>query len=470
MSTPSKNKVFIAFKKVYPQSLAGQFIWLLLIALLFSQVITGFVLINERKEALTVLNRKGNLNRIISTVRVLEESPQELHRKILHAVSSENIYYRFAKPQESAILKNKMFDQPLTNKLKKFGISKLVILESNDDSYKGEERGNLRKTEHYKDSSRYSSHKPYEWNQIAIQLKDGRWLNIASRFHITPPLWPLANVISISITAAFLVLIAIFMIRRITKPLSKLTEAATQLGCGERVEPLSEAGPEDIKTASIAFNQMNSRLQRYMTDRTNMLAAVSHDLRTPITTLRLRTELMDEGPTQDAFLNTLNEMQSITDSTLSFIREEKSTEPSQLIDINTLLDAICQDLLIQNKEANLLNHEPCFYTCRSIALKRALSNLIENAITYGKKAHIELIKTPTQLKITIIDEGPGIDENQLEEVFKPFVRLDKSRHQTTGTGLGLAIARSIIQNHGGDIKLVNNSDKGLTAHIILPIV
>lgn len=472
MSQLFKSSYFLKLKKLYPKSLAGQFIWLLLIALFLSQIISGFILINERKEALTVLNRKGNLSRIISTVRVLEESPKELHRKILHAVSSENIYYWFAQPKESEILKNRPFDQQLTDKLKRFGISKLVILDSNDNTIRNEkrERFNQRKSEHYKESSRFSSHNPFEWNQIAIQLKDGRWLNVASQFHISPPLWPLANIISISITAAFLVLIAIIMIRRITKPLSRLTAAAKQLGCGESVEALKEVGPEDIKTATIAFNQMNDRLQRYLSDRTNMLAAVSHDLRTPITTMRLRTELMDEGPTQEAFLNSLNEMQSITDSTLSFIREDNSSEPSQLIDIHALLESISQELLIQGKEAKLASSEPYFYTCRPVALKRAFCNLIENAIIYGGIAHINLQRTSSQLTITIHDEGPGIDSTQLEEVFKPFVRLDKSRHQTTGTGLGLAITRSIIQNHGGKIKLTNGSKKGLIAKVTLPIV
>ena len=456
--------------KLYPRSLAGQFIWLLLIALLFSQVLTGFILINERKEALTVLNRKGNFSRIISTVRVLEESPQELHKKILHAVSSENIYYWFAKPEQSKVLKSAPLDQQLVEKFKRYGINNLVVLESNQNpDFEHKKYYSKRPNSNRKDN-RHSEHKPFEWSQIAIQLKDGRWLNVASRFHISPPLWPLANVVSISITAAFLTFIAIFMIRRITKPLAKLTTAAKQLGCGESVEPLKEAGPEDIKTASIAFNQMNDRLQIYISDRTNMLAAVSHDLRTPITTLRLRTELMDEGPTQEAFLSTLNEMQSITDSTLSFIREEKSTEPSQLIDINALLDTICQDLLIQEKEATLITSEACFYKCRPIALKRAFCNLIENAIRYGIKAEIELSKSESQVSIIIRDEGPGIEESQLEEVFKPFVRLDKSRQQAGGTGLGLAITRSIIQNHGGSIRLINNQGKGLSAEIVLPIV
>ncbi|KZM38732.1 hypothetical protein OA92_22585 [Marinomonas sp. SBI22] len=470
MSFIKKLTITNFLHKLYPRSLASQFIWLLLIALLLSQVLTGFILINERKEALTVLNRKGNFSRIISTVRVLEESPKELHKKILHAVSSENIYYWFAKPEQSKILKSAPLDQQLIEKFKRFGINNLLVLESNKKPNFEHKEYYSKKTNGNRKNNRHSEYKSFEWSQIAIQLKDGRWLNVASRFHISPPLWPLANVISISITAAFLTFIAIFMIRRITKPLAKLTKAAKELGCGESVEPLKEAGPEDIKTAAIAFNQMNSRLQRYISDRTNMLAAVSHDLRTPITTLRLRTELMDEGPTQEAFLNTLNEMQSITDSTLSFIREEQSTEPSQLIDINALLDAICQDLLIQKKEAHLAPSQACFYKCRPVALKRAFCNLIENAIRYGFKAEIELIKHDSHVSIFVRDEGPGIEENQLEEVFKPFVRLDKSRQQTGGTGLGLAITRSIIQNHGGKIKLVNNQDKGLTAEISLPIV
>jgi signal transduction histidine kinase len=470
MKTLNNTPLILMLKKLFPQSLAAQFIWLLLFVLFFSQVITGFVLINERKEALTVLNKRGNLNRIISTVRILEESPQEMHKKILKAVSSENIHYWFKQPRANQIQKDSKIDPQLINRLNLLGIKKLLVLESTDTDISRNSQSHSKKFNGMRNQDRFSNHTQFEWRQIAIQLKDKRWLNIASRFHVNPPLWPLSNIISLSITAILLTLVVIIMIRRITKPLKQLTQAAQKLGCGEPVASLDEVGPEDIKTASIAFNQMNNRLQRYITDRTNMLAAVSHDLRTPITTLRLRTELMDEGPTQNAFLNTLNEMQAITDSTLSFIREDNSTEPSQLIDLNALLYTICEDLAIHKKQATLISEEPCFYLCRPVAIKRALNNLIENAIRYGDKAQIEIIEHSSQLIINVKDEGPGIEEDQLEEVFKPFVRLEKSRNKDKGgMGLGLAITRSIARNHGGDIKLINAIEGGLLAELSLPI-
>ena len=458
---------FTKLNGLVPKSLAGHFIWLLLISLVFSQLITAFILINERKEALTVLNRKGNLNRIISTVRILEESPQELHKKILSAVSSENIRYWFKTPRKNEIASNQSVDQQLLDQLKTYGIQQLIILEGTENAFRKNRYLNKNNSDEY--TRRYAKHKQFEWNQIAIQLKDDRWLNVASRFHISPPLWPYGNTISISITGFLLILIAIFMIRRITKPLEQLTQAAKKLGCGEQITALNETGPQDIKTAAIAFNQMNDRLQRFITDRTNMLAAVSHDLRTPITTLRLRTELMDEGPTQDAFLNTLDEMQAITDSTLSFIREDNSTEKSQKVDLTLLITNICEELDIQGKQAEFNDTRSHTYLCRPIAIKRALRNLIENAVTYGNKAEISISCTEAQYKIIIKDEGPGIEESQLEEVFKPFIRLDKSRNQAHGgIGLGLAITRSIIRNHGGELTLSNDTICGLIAELELP--
>ena len=162
MSFIKKLTITTFLRKLYPRSLASQFIWLLLIALLLSQVLTGFILINERKEALTVLNRKGNFSRIISTVRVLEESPQELHKKILHAVSSENMYYWFAKPEQSKILKSVPLDQQLVEKFKRFGISNLLVLESNQNP-------DFERKEHYskrsngnRKNNRHSDHKPFE--------------------------------------------------------------------------------------------------------------------------------------------------------------------------------------------------------------------------------------------------------------------------------------------------------------------
>ena len=469
MKTIKLNQFFLTIKSLFPQSLASQFIWLLLFTLLISQVITAFILINERKEALTVLNRKGNMNRIISTVRVLEESPKELHKKILHAVSSENMQYWFKTPDKDQMVNALKLDQEFLDRFTKYGINKLLIVNSTDNEIKRKKHSFSKKI----NNSRYDSypHKQFEWSQIAIQLKDGRWLNVASRFHPTPPFWSVANLISLVITGGLLVLLSIFMIRRITKPLSQLTQAAKKLGCGDTVDKLNETGPEDIKTASIAFNQMNERLERFITDRTNMLAAVSHDLRTPITTLRLRTELMDEGPTQTAFLNTLDEMQAITDSTLSFIREDNSTEPNQLIDLNMMLKTICDDFIMKGKDVNLESETSHFYLCRSLAMKRALVNLIENAINYGKQTQITIEKSASELKINISDQGPGIDEKNIEEVFKPFVRLDKSRnHAKGGMGLGLAITRSIIRNHGGEIILVNKTEGGLLAIVSLPIV
>ena len=471
MSRLSNVGLIDLFKKLKPTNLSGQFICLLLFALVLSQIITGFVLINERKEALTVLNKKGNLNRIISTVRILEESPEQIHNKILHAVSSENIRYWFEQPKPNPLQTSQQIDPQFAEKLKQYGIKQLVILESTDTVPRRKYDKKSRQFEHNRNSNRFSDNTRFEWSRIAIQLKNGRWLNVASRFHISPPIWPMANLVSISITGTLLIIFSILMIRRITKPIAELTLAAKKLGRGESVAQLKEAGPEDIKTATVAFNQMNEQLERYISDRTNMLAAVSHDLRTPITTLRLRTELMDEGPTQDAFLNTLDEMQAITDSTLSFIREDKSNEPSQLINVSELIESICDDLAFKGKEAKQLTDDTHFYLCRPVAIKRAISNLLENAVRYGKSAKVDINKHSDFLIINIKDEGPGIEESQLEEVFKPFVRLDKSRNQASGgMGLGLAITRSIIRNHGGDICLTNHKSGGLNASISLPII
>jgi signal transduction histidine kinase len=214
---------------------------------------------------------------------------------------------------------------------------------------------------------------------------------------------------------------------------------------------------------------MHDRLQRFIQDRTRMLAAMSHDLRTPITTLRLRAEFIEDEETKNKILETLEEMQRMTEATLAFVREEAKAEPTRKTDLNALIESVVADLADLGHDAHFTETSHITYACRPQGLKRALRNLLENAIRYGEKADVNLIDQGGQLLITIDDQGPGIPKSDIERMFQPFVRLDESRSEETGgIGLGLAIARSIIRSHGGDIVLTNRDEGGLRASISLP--
>jgi signal transduction histidine kinase len=214
---------------------------------------------------------------------------------------------------------------------------------------------------------------------------------------------------------------------------------------------------------------MRGRLQRFVQDRTRMLAAISHDLRTPITTLRLRAEFVEDEETRAKILETLDEMQRITEATLAFAREEAAAEDTRTVDLAALVDSVCADLADLGQDVAFGGPERAPYTCRPVSLKRAVRNLIENAVTYGERARVTLEQAADSFRIVVEDDGPGIPEAEFERVFAPFVRLEESRSpETGGIGLGMAIARSIVRGHGGDITLANRQDGGLRAVIHLP--
>lgn len=466
----------------WPKNLAGQFIWLLLAALLFSQIVTALILLQERDDALKGLNKKRTVNQIYATIRLLRDSPENLHARILRAASSENIRFWFEPLSTSADIYYETESNPFMVTLKKMGISNIVIRNQEFPTSLFKQRDESEKITPYtvtildekKRSKKPLSHEafPKEWNYLALQLPNGRWLNVANKYHRGAPFFPLLNLVSILITAIILVCIIVFMVRRITQPLKRLTIAADRLGRGEYVEPLQESGPSDLQTAISSFNKMNERLNRFVKDRTNMLAAVSHDLRTPITTLKLRTELLDNKETQTAFLNTLDEMQAIADATLCFVRDDANNEAIQSVDLVALLDSICEEFKAQGKQAKFLQEDQraYFYSCRLISLKRAINNLVENAIKYGHCASVSIEESAGQLMMHIDDNGAGIPDDDIEEMFVPFSRLEKSRNQLTGgVGLGLSIARSIVRSHGGDIRLSNLKTSGLRATLILPL-
>jgi signal transduction histidine kinase len=236
------------------------------------------------------------------------------------------------------------------------------------------------------------------------------------------------------------------------------------------VPALAESGPLDIRQTTRAFNRMGGRLQRFVQDRTRMLAAISHDLRTPITTLRLRAEFVDDEETRAKILETLEEMQRMTEATLAFAREEANAEDTRTVDLAALVDSVCADLADLGQDVAFSGPERLPYACRPLSLKRALRNLIENAVAYGERARVALAAGDDGLRVMIDDDGPGIPEADFERVFQPFVRLEESRSlETGGIGLGMAIARSIVRAHGGEIELENRRGGGFRVTIRLPV-
>jgi signal transduction histidine kinase len=269
--------------------------------------------------------------------------------------------------------------------------------------------------------------------------------------------------------AGIVLLVSVWAVRRVTAPLSGIAAAAERFGKDVAAPPLAEAGTVEMRAAARAFNEMQARLRRLVENRTRMLAAISHDLRTPLTLLRLRAESVDNVQEREKMLATIAEMNDMIEATLAFARDEATAEPPRPIDLAALLASIVDDMADAGMPVTMAAASPVTYQCRPTALKRAITNLIDNAVKYGDRAQVSLRATPAQIEIVIDDSGPGIPEDELVRVFQPFYRLEGSRsRETGGIGLGLAIALSIVQTQGGEITLANRREGGLSAVITLP--
>ncbi|EAQ23373.1 ATP-binding protein, partial [Roseovarius sp. 217] len=296
--------------------------------------------------------------------------------------------------------------------------------------------------------------------QLSIALADGQWLNVGTRFERPPLQWPWASIVSFGITAAIILVSACwFLLTRLTGPLLRVSRAADQLGRGEAVDPLPLIGPSEVRGLTQAFNRMQARLTRFVADRTRLLAALGHDLRSPLTAMRVRAEMVDEDETRDSLVASIEEMQEMVDATLAFARGMASSEVYETVDLGAYLKQLQADMIdgFTLDTANSIS-----VRLRPQSVRRALRNIIENAQRYGGGAEVTFVHDAEYVQIRVSDNGPGVPEAELEQVFEPFFRLEKSRsRETGGTGLGLSIARTIVRAHGGEVALTNRTEGGL---------
>ena len=284
----------------------------------------------------------------------------------------------------------------------------------------------------------------------------------------TPP-FPRHFILELGLLTIMLGIVLYAMTRTITRPLAALATAADAVGRGTAIQPLKERGARELKRATRAFNAMQERLNRYLDSRTRVLAAMSHDLRTPITRLRLRVESIEDEALRTRCIEDLDEMTRMVRGALSVFRGLNDEEPSVPVDIDALLDELQRRYAEISATVAIEGRAAAPFTGKPLALKRCLGNLVDNALQYGERATIAVTDSAEELRIRVLDDGPGIPAAELERVFEPFYRLESSRNRSTGgTGLGLSIARDVAQAHGGSLTLANRSDGGLEARLVLP--
>jgi signal transduction histidine kinase len=309
---------------------------------------------------------------------------------------------------------------------------------------------------------------------VGMMMPDGDWLNM------TLPVEPLSAWLSPTFLAAFVLMSAaaagltLWAVRRLTAPVRTLAAAAEALGRDVNAPPLPEGGPWEVATAAAAFNTMAARIRKFVQDRTELLTAIGHDLRTPITRLKLRAEFVEDEEQRAKILADLEELEAMVSATLAFGRDARTTEPVTALDLAELVRTVLDEAGDARPEAaaRLAYDGPPHSTVRGrpLALKRALANLVANAVAYGGRASVRLIPpVDDTVVIEVEDDGPGIAPGELERVFEPFHRVEPSRsRETGGVGLGLPIARNIMRAHGGDVTLANRPTGGLKATLTLP--
>ena len=465
-------------KRLLPRSLAGRLIALLLLALVAAQAISFVIFADERRLAVRDAGRQHIVARTASIIRLLQDTPPELHHRVIETANTQNLKVWLS--GESAIKPvaenrrgrfrrrlGEFIGTAMRDVLVATSERPTSIFDWRETENQGGQIDNGRQT-------RLEEGKIFGL-MISILMPNGQWLNVATLVPAPTPDWAWPSLVSMAVMALAIAVIVIFVVRRITRPMQRLAAAADGLGRGESLGPVVEKGPEEVRRTTRAFNRMSERLQRFVDDRTGMLAAISHDLRTPITSLRLRAELLDDEEARQKILDTLEDMEHMTEATLAFAREEAATEDTRKVDLAALVGSLCEDLADIGMDAVFADVAPAPYACRPAALKRAIGNLIENAVAYGIRARIRLVDGDSNITIVIDDDGPGIPEADFERVFTPFVRLEDSRSRDTGgIGLGMAIARSIIRSHGGDITLANRDSEspdgapGLRTTVRLP--
>lgn len=456
--------------RILPRTLFGQTLLILLAGLAVSHLIGAWLYTADREEAVRAIGGLGLAQRVSNITQLVASAPAEWRERIV--ASSSDPTFRVLLSATPPAAAGSMDDPAaravadfLTNRLPE-GTAQQIRVAIADMPGPPFAQG-------HGHAMRMGPmmHAAGAWRglEVAVQIAGGQWLSFASVVPETGPAVSYQFILSMAVMAVIILAVSIWAVRRVTAPLGTIAVAAERLGKDIAATPLAEIGTVEMRQAASAFNGMQARLRRFVEDRTRMLAAISHDLRTPLTSLRLSAEDVEGAAERERMLAAIDEMTVMIEATLAFARDEAASVPRRRIDLTALVASIIDDMAAAGRAVTMASVPSVICECEPGALKRAVSNLIDNAVKYGKAAHVSIHTPPGAVEISIEDEGPGIPPEELTRVFQPFYRLEQSRSRDTGgIGLGLAIALSVVQAHGGEIVLANRPEGGLRATVKLP--
>ncbi|GLS90648.1 two-component sensor histidine kinase [Psychromonas marina] len=456
--------------RIFPKSLVGQISLIMLIGVMLVVSVSMQLYSNDRQRVLNFTSSDSTIERVSSLITILNNTPIELHKEIISASQGRGFYLSLGKKA----LVREQGSVELASNLKELLASDVDDIRIVAANIKHPERKKEKMTKHEK--KRAELRERYNVKLTgSILLSEKHWLNFSSAIDEEVTHLPMQTIMWV-VLFTFLILITMaWIVKRALKPIEALAIVAKKVGSERDFKNISEVGPSEIIPAIAAFNQMQANLSTFIDDRSKMLAAISHDLRTPITSLRLRLEFIEPGEDQIRMLETVHQMEKMLKATLDFAKDDAYKEAKQELEVVSLLATICDDYRDRGLDIQLFSADKLIFRLWPVAFRRVIENIINNSIAYGKDAtgevhiSVEVSLESESLIISVSDTGEGIEESLFEEVIKPFVRLDKARDtQDSSVGLGLAISHGIVQAHAGKMTFKNLPAGGFNVQVSLP--
>jgi signal transduction histidine kinase len=463
--------------RLLPRSLPGRLVLVVLPVLVVAQVVSLAVHMHERGEALSQASGMQSAQRIAGLVRLLDTLAPEQRRDIARALSSPALVVTLergalAAPDAAHGARSALFGAMLRRYL---GDGRPVAVQVTEAAPFETAPGSAVRGRGMHGAwappmaAAHFLGQPGLSFVAQVPLRDGVLATFDSRLPEETASWPYRLLLSLAVLLAAAIAVSLLAVRWVTRPLRTFADAASELGRDIHRPALEERGPLEVARAARALNTMQARLIAYLDDRTRVLAAMSHDLKTPLTRLRLRAELLDDSALKTKIAADLDETQSMVVAALDYLRGAARDEAARPVDVAALLESLQEDLRVLGAEVAIGGAAPKPLRAKPQALKRCVWNLLDNAVKYGARARIAVDDDERRLRIRVLDEGPGIPAAELNKVFEPFYRVESSRNRATGgTGLGLSIAKGIAEDHGGSLELSNRAGGGLEATLILP--